>query len=95
MGLEDVTGHFHDGLAASAAAGNSLRRRGYPTSVDLSSEFATVVNYIMAVTPIPAGFDRVERIEPADDAKGVTLIAHSGKRATAPIDIDFVRHADH
>jgi hypothetical protein len=95
MGLEDVLGHFHDGLALSAQSDNSLRARGYPTSVELSPDFATVVNYAMAVTPIPAGFDRVEQIEPASDGMSVTLISRSGKRATAPIDVDFVRHADH
>jgi hypothetical protein len=95
MGLEDVTGHFHDGLAASATPDNSLRKRGYPTSVELSPDFATVVKYVMAVAPIPAGFDRVERIEPAGDARSVTLIARSGKRAAAAINVDFVRNADH
>ncbi|HSV15411.1 MAG TPA: hypothetical protein VLI90_14220 [Tepidisphaeraceae bacterium] len=95
MGLEDVTGHFHDGIAASAAPDNSLRRRGYPTSVQLSPDFATVVNYVMAIAKIPVGFDRVERIEPSDDGKSVTLISRTGKRATAPINVDFVRNADH
>jgi hypothetical protein len=34
MGLEEVTGHFHDGLAESAAE-NPISRRGYRTCFEL------------------------------------------------------------
>jgi hypothetical protein len=90
MGLEDVTGHFHDGLAASAAAENSLTRRGFITRVELSTDAPTVVNYIMAVAPIPAGFDRLDRVIPSDNSKGVELMSRSGKRVSAAIDVSFL-----
>jgi hypothetical protein len=92
MGVEDVTGHFHDGLAKSAAK-NAINQAGYPTAIQLSPKAPTVVNYIMAIALLPAGFDRIERIEPTDDGRGVTLLAANGKQAKTAVDVDFVHFA--
>ena len=87
MGLEEVTGHFHDGLAESAAE-NPISRRGYRTCFELDPARPLVVNYIMAVAAVPAGFDRVEAIEPTEG--GVTLRSHSGQSVVAPLELSFL-----
>jgi hypothetical protein len=87
MGLEEVTGFFHEGLAESAAD-NPISRRGYRTHFELDPKRPLVVNYIMAVAAIPAGFDRVTSIDRSDG--GVTLRAESGKSVTAPLHLSFL-----
>jgi hypothetical protein len=89
MGLEEVTANFHYGLAESAATEDPIARRGYPTVVSLGRDRPTVVNYIMAVAGIPAGFDRVRSIVPA--ARGVTLEAVSGTVIEVPVDLTFLK----
>jgi hypothetical protein len=89
MGLEEVIGNFHEGLAESAAE-NPLSRRGYKTSVPLDPNRTLVVNYIMAVAAIPRGFDRVTSIEPSG-ADGVVLRSASGQRVAAPLDLAFLQ----
>ena len=87
MGLEELTSYFHTGIAPSAKA-NSHTRRGIRTVLNLSATRQTVVNYIMAVASIPAGFDRVKDIQLS---KGrAVLIAASGKRVTVPLNGEFV-----
>ena len=88
MGIEDTTSYFHFGLAESARP-NPLNRRGIPTSVALSPQRPLAINYLIGVAPVPAGFDRVKRIRPSGD--GVELIAANGKRASALVDLDFLR----
>lgn len=93
MGLEEVTSYFHTGLAESAKP-NALNRAGIPTTLTLHPKKPTTVNYIMAVAAIPAGFDRVAEIVAArDGAGGVELVAESGQRARAAVDLDFIGQA--
>ena len=87
MGLEDTTSYFHHGLAESAKP-NPLNRRGIPTTIELSVKKPVAINYIMGVAAIPAGFDRVKTISPAED--GIALVASSGKRAHTPLDHAFL-----
>ena len=61
LGLEEITGYFHYGIAHSAAD-NEIARGGDPTCVQLDPEKPLVVNYIMAVAAVPARFDRVRSI---------------------------------
>jgi hypothetical protein len=89
MGLEDVTSYFHCGLAESAQD-NALTARGYPTCVQLDPQRPFVVNYIMAVAPIPAGFDRVATIEAGPGQDAVTLRAAGGATANVPLDLRFL-----
>lgn len=89
MGLEDVTAYFHYGLAESARD-NPLTARGYPTTVTLDPQHPCVVNYIMAVTAIPAGFDRVAGIEAGADGNSVTLRAAGGATIRVPLDLRFL-----
>lgn len=90
MGLEDITGYFHYGLAESAKP-NPLNRRGIPTTLTLHPKKPTTVNYIMAVAAIPRGFDRVADIRPAKG--GVELVAANGRRVACPLDLAFLRGA--
>ncbi len=87
MGIEDITGYFAHGLAESAGP-NSVNQAGFPTALTLNPRSPLTVNYIMAVAPIPAGFDRVRRILRAKT--GVTLVSASGKRVAVPLDHKFL-----
>ena len=90
MGLEEVTSYFHYGLAESARK-NSLSQRGYATSIRLSPDRPLEVNYIMAVSSIPAGFDRVAAVEASPSDRSVLVVrSASGKTLTIDLDLDFL-----
>ncbi len=89
LGVEDVTANFHFGLAESAGA-NPISEKGWPTCLKLDAEKQLVVNYIMGIAPIPAGFDRVQAIEPGADQKSITLAAAGGQQAAARVDLGFL-----
>jgi hypothetical protein len=89
IGLEEVTANFAYGLADSAKP-NALTKRGVPTTLTLSPKKPLVVNYIMAVAEIPAGFDIVKSITPSRDGQGVVLTARSGKKVTTAINVPFL-----
>jgi hypothetical protein len=88
VGIEDTTSYFHYGLAESAKP-NPLNRRGIPTALTLSSRKPAVVNYIVGVAAIPAGFDRVKTISARNG--GIEFVADSGKHARTPLDLDFLQ----
>ena len=88
LGVEDVTANFHFGLAESAGP-NPIAVR-WPTCLMLDREKPLLVNYIMGIAMIPAGFDRVRTIEPGADHKAITLVAASGKRAAARVELGFL-----
>ena len=90
MGLEEVTAYFADGLAPSARP-NALTRRGYATSLMLNPRRPTVVNYIMAVAAIPAGFTRVVDITAAADRQSVVLRGAGGRSVRVPLDAGFLQ----
>jgi hypothetical protein len=93
MGLEDVTSLFHYGLPASAEP-NAFSKRGIATCVELKPFAPLVVNYIMAVAPIPAKWGPVKSI--TRTAGGVTLHAAGGRDVFAPIDVAYLYSAaDH
>jgi hypothetical protein len=87
IGLEEVTSFFHEGMAASVQP-NSLSRSGHPTSVRLHPLKPLDVRYVMAVAPVPRGFERVKAIEP--DEQGVVLRSDAGMKVRVPIDLSFV-----
>ncbi|MCL5095925.1 MAG: hypothetical protein M1608_00015 [Candidatus Omnitrophica bacterium] len=89
MGLEEVTSYFHFGLAESARK-NPLSEKGYTTAVRLNPKRPLAVRYIMGITSIPAGFDRVASIEPGGGKGQIILRSASGKRAQAAVDLDFL-----
>lgn len=85
LGLEDVCGAFADGLAPSTRA-NPLADRGVRTVVEFDAARPTEIRTIQGAVRVPAGFDRVARIEfrPA----GLRLVATGGATVDVP-----VRHA--
>jgi hypothetical protein len=89
MGLEEVTAYFHYGLTESVAR-NPLTAKGVPTCHRLQRNRPLVVNYIMAVAAIPAGFDRVAALEPESNRQSVRLTSASGKSVSAPLALEFL-----
>jgi hypothetical protein len=89
MGLEEVCSYFHLGLAESARK-NPLTAKGFPTCIKLNPKKPLVVPYIMGIARTPPGFDRVAAIQPGDNNRRITLLAASGKKATATVDLDFL-----
>jgi hypothetical protein len=87
MGLEDVTSLFHYGIAASVQA-NPFSERGITTSVELKPFAPLLVNYLMAVAPIPANWGAVKSISRA--ANGVMLHTAKGRAVFAPLDVDYL-----
>lgn len=89
IGLEEIAGNFHYGLADSAAR-NSLNRAGVATCVKLNPLKPLAVNYIMAVAEIPKGFDIVESILPSVDGKSILVRSKSGKTLSSELDLSFL-----
>lgn len=89
MGIEDVTAYFHYGLAESASE-NPLTREGMATALELSPDKPVDVNYIMGVAAIPAGFDRVASIRPAEDRKSIILSSTANHEVQVPVDLDWL-----
>jgi hypothetical protein len=87
MGIEDITGYFHHGLAESASP-NALSRKGMRTCVELVPEDPLVVSYIMGVTAVPAGFQRVSSLTKC--AGGVELRSASGGKVRVPVALEFL-----
>lgn len=88
MGLEEVTGYFHLGLAESVRP-NHLSRMGYPTAVRLDKRKALTVNYIMGVARIPNGFGPVKRIN-AKTSGIVVMTGAGGHRIEIPLNLKFL-----
>ncbi len=88
VGIEDITGHWADGLAASTTP-NVLTREGIRTAIDLSADRPTAVNYIQGVVRVPPGFDEVKTVEFGTGT--VTFISPGGLRVTAPVRHEFLK----
>jgi len=88
LGIEDLTSFFAYGLAESAKT-NQLTKLGLQTCLNLTPKKPLMVNYIMAVSVVPRGFNDAKRILPA--TSGVKLISSSGKFVTIPLHVDFVK----
>ncbi|MCA9011819.1 MAG: hypothetical protein KDB01_18825 [Planctomycetaceae bacterium] len=88
LGLEDVTAHFADGLAASVGE-NALSREGVVTTVELKEGQPTVVNYIQGVVRVPPAFKMVQTLEFSPGQ--VTFISTGGERVTTPVRHEFLR----
>jgi len=87
LAMEEVTSHFHDGLAESAAP-NALNARGIPTVLTLNRRRPTVVNVIMGVAAIPEGFEQVRAIE---RGQGEVILTGAGdRRVRVPLDWEFL-----
>ncbi|MDP6523822.1 MAG: hypothetical protein QGH15_06335 [Kiritimatiellia bacterium] len=88
LGIEDSCSYFGGGLGPSVEA-NKINEAGFPTSVKLSPEKPTLVNYIQGVLQIPEGFGKVKdaRFAPGK----VTFVSLNGKEVTAPVQHEFLK----
>ena len=89
MGLEEVTSYFHYGLAESVRR-NPVGARGYATCRHFDPAQPVTINYIMAVAPVPAGFDRVIAITPSTRRDAVRLRSATGRSVLVPLDVSFL-----
>ncbi len=81
--LEDVTSSIPPGIGPSSEP-NEASRAGFRTFFELGDQ-PLVVSTVMGVVGIPAGFDRVETIEPGEG--GVVLTSRSGVSVKAKVDL--------
>ena len=88
MGIEDITGFFHYGLAESAAP-NDLSERGIKTHLLLKPRQPLSVRYIMGLAAIPKDFERVRAI--LIDDGSVTLVSDNDITVNTPIHTGFLR----
>ncbi len=88
MGVEDITGFFHTGLAGSAKP-NALTKRGLTTCHQMRADRPFAVRYIMAVVAIPRRFERVKEIVVAPGK--VTLVGERGVKVSTPLDSAFLK----
>jgi hypothetical protein len=90
MGVEDMTGFFHLGLAASARP-NLLTVRGIRTCLERPADGRLSIPYIQGVARIPGTFDRVATIEACEDRQGIFICGDSGAVVEVPCEVDFLR----
>ncbi len=88
LGLEDVTAHFADGLAASTRE-NVLSKDGVKTAMELKADQPTTVNYIQGAVAIPDGFEMVKTVEFTPGR--VTFVSTTGKKVEAAVQHEFLR----
>ena len=91
MGVEDITGFFHTGLAGSARP-NALSKRGLITCHQMRANRPFAVRYIMAVAAIPRRFERVKDITIASNK--VTLIGEHGVHVSTLLNAAFLKQTD-
>ena len=87
--MEDVTSFFHCGHAESVRK-NLLNKAGIPTCLEFRPDSPVAVNSIMAVAPIPKGFDEVRQIREGKSSRSVELESRSGKKIKVPLDLKFL-----
>lgn len=90
MGIEDITGFFHVGRAASCRE-NFLNRRGIATCLRPDAHGRLSIFYIQGVAHIPPDFDRVADIEGHWRDNNIVLRAESGAAAAVSCHLDFLR----
>jgi hypothetical protein len=87
LGLEDICGCFAQGLAESRRK-NAVNRAGFPTTVTLTPDAPTTINYIQGVIKVPFTFGRVTKASFAPSA--VTFTGQSGKTITVRVNWEFL-----
>lgn len=89
MGIEDISGFFHEGLAASCRP-NLLSERGIPTCLEPDEQGRLSIPYMQGVARIPTGFNRVAAVERQTRGR-LLLRAESGVTVELPCHIDFLQ----
>lgn len=90
MGIEDITGFFHAGLAASCRP-NLLTERGIPTCLEPDEEGGLSIPYIQGVARVPKGFNRLAAVERQTHGGGLLLRAASGVAVELRCQTDFLK----
>lgn len=88
MGVEDITGCFHYGIAQSARA-NVLSKQGVKTNVTPTAKKPLHVNYISGIAEIPKNFDRVKDIVVEGDR--IKLFSDRGPKVSTPVNTEFLK----
>ncbi|OPZ18131.1 MAG: hypothetical protein BWZ10_01081 [candidate division BRC1 bacterium ADurb.BinA364] len=88
LGIEDILGYFHEGLAASARE-NDLSAAGIPTSRIMRAGETLRVRYIQGAAAIPPGFGAVRAIERAG-SDAIRLAGEFGHTVEAPCRLDYL-----
>ena len=88
LGLEDVCAFFADGLVPSAQE-NLLSKQGVRTAIELDAKKPTEIRYAQGAARVPAGFDRVKRIDFSKPGQ-IGLVSDSGLTVTVPVNHGFV-----
>lgn len=88
LGLEEVCGHFSDGLEISRK--NLLKARGIPTTLPFRAGEAKSIRNIHVVHAVPRAFGRVERVEKGGDGTYITVTGSGGKTVKVPVDWDYL-----
>lgn len=89
MGIEDMTGYFHEGLAASCR-NNPLTEHGVRTCLDPDGGGRISIPYIQGVARIPRGFDRVAAIDSLQTEGRIILRSDSDIEVTLPCHAEFL-----
>jgi hypothetical protein len=90
LGVEDMTGFFHVGLAASCRP-NLLSEHGVRTYLEPGSDGGLAIPYIQGVARVPPDFDCVVHIESGPGMDEIVLHAESGVAAVTRCYLDFLR----
>jgi hypothetical protein len=88
LGLEEVCGHFSDGLEVSRK--NLLKAHGVATSLAFKAKEAKSIRVIHLVHPVASGFGRVEEIERGGNGTHITVTGSQGRTARVPVDWGFL-----
>lgn len=88
LGLEEITGYFHEGLASSARA-NFISKMGHPTFIPLSIKAETHIPFIQGVARVPSDFGAVARLQAAD-GHTLELVSETGRHVEVKLDLAFL-----
>ena len=88
LGLEENCGFFAEGLAGSSKS-NAINQSGFPTTVTLSADKPTTVNFIEGAVRIPKGFRNVKSVKFGE--KKVTFTSVTGKEVTVDVHYKFLK----
>jgi hypothetical protein len=88
LGLEDVCAYFAEGLAPSVQP-NLLTKAGVPTTIELTKDRPTVINYIQGAARVPKDFGMVKSI--AFAAGQMTLVSEDGRKVVVPVRHEFLK----
>lgn len=91
LGLEEVCGHFSDGLEISQR--DLLKKEGVPTTLSFQPNRPKSIRVIHLVHPVPGNFGKVCSIEKGKSGNDILIKGDRGAALRAPVDWTFL-HSD-